>query len=288
MTQSELLISQTHSEAPDELIDVNAPLPLGEYLGEVWRRREFAIVSPLGDLRAQHMNTVLGNVWHLLNPMLLIAVYYLMFGVILNATRAGIDNFIGFLSVGIFTFHYSQRTIMAGAKSIVNNEGLIRSIQFPRALLPISAVVGQTASFIPSVLVMLTVALLTGEPLQLSWLLLVPLFVFQGLFNLGGCFVVARLADGYKDLQNVLPYMFRIAFYMSGVLYAVDQFVSDPVMRGLFNLNPFYAFVTLARGPLLGTPVTTGAVVSAVAWTGALLIGGFVYFRKAEKTYGRA
>lgn len=271
-----------------DLFDVSAPLSAGAYLADLWRRRQFAVVSPLGELRAQHMNTVLGNFWHLLNPLLLIGVYYLMFGVILNATREGIDNFIGFLAVGIFTFHYSQRTIMAGAKSIIANEGLMRSIQFPRALLPISAVVGQTAAFAPAVVVMVVVALASGEPVRIMWLTLLPIFLLQSLFNLGGAFVVARLSDTYRDLHNVLPYAFRIAFYMSGVLYSVDRFVQDATLRALFDLNPFFAFVSLARGPLLGTPLELTTLASALGWTVLLLLGGFTYFRKAEKRYGRA
>jgi teichoic acid transport system permease protein len=100
--------------------------------------------------------------WHLLNPILLIAVYYLVFGVILRIDNE-VDNFIAFLGIGIFAYHWSQKTITGGAKAITSNEGLIRSLQFPRALLPLATVVQEVLAFLPGVAVMVAVVLLTGE-----------------------------------------------------------------------------------------------------------------------------
>jgi teichoic acid transport system permease protein len=273
------------SASPD-LIPLGGKPPLRLYLRQLWSRREFAVAIAAGEVRSQNMDTVLGNLWHVLNPLLLTGVYYLIFGAILRTDR-GVENFIAFLTIGVFAYHYSQKSIVAGAKAVVANEGLIRSIQFPRAVLPTATVIGHTLSFLPAVAIMLVVALLSGVDLHVAWLLLVPILVLQALFNMGAAFVLARLTDRFHDVTNVLPYLFRIAFYMSGILYSVDRFVQDETLRRLFDLNPFYVFVTLARAPILDNAIPPVTMLSALLWTAGLLLFGFHYFRSGETEYGR-
>ena len=260
---------------------------LWSYLGDVWRRRDFAKEIASGEVRSQNMDTVLGNVWHVLNPLLMAGVYMLIFGVILDIARA--ENFPAFIVVGVFVFHFSQKTIMSGARSITANEGLIRSIRFPRAVLPISTVLGHTFAFVPSVLIMLMIAVSTGERVNVWWLLLVPIFLVQLLFNVGATFIVARLTDLFRDLTNVLPFVFRLLFYMSGVLYSVDRFVDAGLMREAFNYNPFFVFVSLMRGPVLAEfePLDVQLAVIGSVWALVLLVGGFLFFRAGEERYGR-
>ena len=272
---------------------------LWAYLRSIWQRRDFAVAIAGGELRGQNMDTVLGNLWHILNPLLLAGVYYLMFGVILRGLLdRGVENFAAFIVIGVFAYHYSQKTVMGGAKAISDNEGLIRSIRFPRALLPLSVVLGQAFAFMPAVAVMLVITVVTGVTFgtgdfpHAGWLLLVPILLAQTLFNIGAAFVVARVGDSVRDVQHFLPYVFRLLFYLSGVLYPVTRFVAeDSPVRWLFDLNPFYVWVSLIRGPLLNDPLFPTldvrlAVIGAV-WAVVLLVAGFLYFRAGEAQYGR-
>jgi teichoic acid transport system permease protein len=246
----------------------------------------------MGELRTQHMNTVLGNVWHLLNPLLQVAVYWLVFGVLLGTDR-GIDNFITYLAIGVFCFGYMQRAIKACASSIINNQGLIRSLSFPRAILPISAVVRETIAFGPALVLMLLLALAT-EGLRPQWLLVVPWTALMAVFSLGAGFVLARLTEGLQDVDNLLPFLFRIAFYLSGILYAFERFVPDEYIAWLpiIALNPFYAFITHMRHALMWTyaadPVVDPWLIpSALLYPLLFLVFGFLFFRAAEQRYGR-
>ena len=279
---------------PAGLIRLGEQPSLVGYLKDVWRRRTFASENARGELRAQHMDTALGNAWHLLNPVLLIAVYYLVFDVILNATR-GVENFIVYLTVGVLAYHWAQKAVTAGASTIVSNEGLIRSLSFPRALLPLSTAVQHTYAFIPSLAVMLVVALTFGERPGWSLVLIVPAFVLQVLFITGATLLAARAADAFRDTLNLLPFLFRLVFYGSGILYAVDDRFHDafayPIVTFIFIVNPFYALVSVWRSAVMSSqPIASLGLlwVSASIWSVTILIVGFVVFRAGEAGYGRA
>jgi len=276
------------------LIRLGEQPTLSAYLKDVWRRRSFAWENARGELRMQHMDTALGSAWHLLNPILLIAVYYLVFDVILNATR-GVENFIVHLTVGVLAYHWAQKAVTAGASTIVNNEGLIRSLAFPRALLPLSSAVQHTYAFLPSLFVMLVVAITFGERPGFSVLLILPAFGLQVAFITGLTLLAARAADAFRDTLNLLPFLFRLVFYGSGILYAVDDRFHDafasPVVTFIFIANPFYALVSVWRSAVMSSqPIAQlgWLWLSASVWSIALLIGGFIVFRAGEQGYGRA
>jgi teichoic acid transport system permease protein len=258
---------------------------VADYLRALWRRRQFAVAIAVGEVRSQNMHTVLGNLWLVLNPLLQMGVYYLVFGVVIGTDR-GVDNFLAFLAVGIFLFHYTQRSIMAGAKSLLKNQGFIRSIQFPRAVLPLATVLAHGLSFLPAGAVMVVIALATGESPHWTWLLLIPLFVIQTVFNVGMAFMMARLTDRFPDMQNVLPFVFRLLFYMSGVLFLADRFVT-PETLVWFQLNPIWAMLSTGRGIILDGTLDGVLWLSAGGWAIFALVTGFLVFRAGERNYGR-
>lgn len=275
------------SPVPAGLIRLGGRQPLGAYVRDIWGRREFALTVPLGELRAQNMDSILGNVWHLLNPLLLIGVYYVVFDVILSVGDRGVENFVAFLSIGILTFFYTRKSLTAGAKSLVTNMPLVRSIRFPRAILPLAAVIKETVALGPALVAIASVVLLTGERPHPAWLLVVPAFAVQMTFNLGGALLLARLADHFRDVQQVLPYFFQIWLYVSGVFYSVEHYVQDPVQRAMFGLNPAYVYISMVRDAILDGAFAPGTWAIGVLWAVAALVGGGVYFRAREQDYGR-
>ena len=275
----------SESAAGDDLIELGGAVPLGLYLSELWDRREFAIVVPANDIRAQNMDTALGQLWHLVNPLMLVGVYYLIFGVVLEADR-GVQNYLAFLVCGILLFQLTQRVVQDSAAAINRNEGLIRSLQFPRALLPVSAVVGQTLAFLPALLVLLVVTVATGELPTWRWLVLPGVLALQCLIGLGAAFITARVGFALRDIEQILPHLFRLVFYLSGVLFAVEAFVSRPLYQHLFALNPLYDVISVARWCLLGRDVSGYVITGLLAWAVLLPVGGLLFFRAAEHRYG--
>jgi teichoic acid transport system permease protein len=273
----------------NNLFQVDAPLRTKDYLRALWRRRDFVLLVPLGRLRAQTHNTLLGGVWHLLNPLLFAGVYYFVFGIIFRG-RDDIPNYAAFLVAGLFTFLFTQRVATTGAVSITSNSSLIGQVNFPRVALPLSATIAESISHAWSILALLVIVLLTGEPVTATWLLIIPLLLLQASFNLGLAMIVARLAFHFRDIQQFLPYLLRMWLYLSGIFYTL-AFVEQRLeaiswLASLFEWNPAYAFAALTRGALLTDHyVRSTEILVAATWTVTLLVGGFFFFRGREIEY---
>lgn len=269
-----------------ELRDAREAERLPSYLRGMWDRRHYVWYVAKSDLRSRQINSVLGNLWHLLNPLLQIGVFFIFFGLVLDTTR-GVDNFLGYLSIGIFVYSYTQKSAMTGAKSLTKYRGLMQIVSFPRATLPLTTTVAEGLATIPPYLVMLLVAVLTGETPALSWLLVFPFFLIQSAFNTGLAMITARAVSHLADIQQVLPFIFRLGFYFSGVLFNLEAYIDGKSYELLFRLNPLYCFIEINRGALLeGSPLDWSLVGIAAAWAIGLLVVGFWWFRQAEDSYG--
>ena len=268
-----------------DLIRVGEPLSLSEYLKRLWSHRHFMMRVPLEDLRAQNSHTFLGSIWLVLNPLLQVGVYFLVFGLIIPMDR-GVDQYLVFLTIGVFVFFYSQRVISECTRSLVINVGLIRTIHFPRAVLPMSAMTGQALAFIPVFIVMSIVVLAYGNWPNFKWLLILPVFIIQNTFSLGIGLIGSRINHSYRDLENLLPFVFRLLFYISGVLYSVDSVVEDDFWRAIFLLNPMYCLVSLWRWVLVGTSTGEEVWLATGIWSFLALVVGLAFFRSKETTYG--
>jgi teichoic acid transport system permease protein len=262
----------------------------GEYLRQMWGRRSFAVAMPLEEVRATHQDTLLGNVWHLINPLLSVAVFYLIFGVVFQASR-DIDNYVLWLMIGVFAFGLTMRSVLAGATSISANLGLMRAMRFPRALLPVSTVIGRLLTFGFELAVLLVVALITGEGISRRLVVLPLIIVLHTALNLGGAFIAARLNDAYSDIQQVIPFIFQLLRYVSGVMFSVDQFLATdseyPLLGRLIALNPLVQILDLYRWALMGTTINPTRVVECAVISGLLLVFGFRFFRANELSYGQ-
>lgn len=272
-------------EVSTDLWDPHRTAQIGPYLRAVWKRRAYMRFVATSALRERQVDTVLGNVWHLLNPALSVAVYYLIFGVLLGTDR-GVDNFILFLAVGVFMFGFTQRATVSGATSITGNLGLVKAIRFPRAVLPITTSITEALTSLSSMVVLFGVAAITGQAPRWQWAVLPAVFAVQFLFNTGAALVAARMTVHVRDTTQVLPFLFRMLFYGSGVVFSVSAYATGS-HEMWFVLNPMYCFLTLSRWCVLGEIVQPAVIVSTAVWTIVLLTAGFAWFKAGEELYAR-
>jgi teichoic acid transport system permease protein len=106
------------------------------------------------------------------------------------------------------------------------------------------------------------------------------------LFSAGIGLIAARASTTLADLQQVLPHVFRILLYMSGVLFSVDAAIESQLVVNLFALNPFYCIITATRWSILGTPTGIWVPIALSIWTLVAVLAGFTWFRRGEHRYG--
>jgi teichoic acid transport system permease protein len=267
---------------------------LPAYVRQLWARRHFITAFATAKLTAQYSQAKLGQLWQVMTPLLNAAVYYFIFGVLLG-TKHGVPDYVPFLVTGVFVWTFTQSSIMAGTRAISGNLGLVRALHFPRAALPLSFCLQQLQQLLFSMAALVVILLCFGVPVGVSWLLAVPALVLQFTFNAGVSMVVARMGARTPDIAQLMPFVLRTWMYVSGVMWSIDQLADKDslprVVTVLLETNPAAIYIDLMRFALIDSfhASQLPAHVWAIAAGWALLAGagGFIYFWKAEETYGR-
>ncbi|MFJ8189067.1 ABC transporter permease [Streptomyces sp. NPDC096094] len=267
---------------------------LAEYVRQLWSRRHFIVAFSQAKLTAQYSQAKLGQLWQVATPLLNALVYFMIFGLILNAGRGmEKDVYIPFLVTGVFVFTFTQSSAMAGVRAISGNLGLVRALHFPRASLPISFALQQLQQLLASMIVMFAVVVGFGSYPSLSWLLVVPALVLQFLFNMGLALIVARMGAKTPDLAQLMPFVMRTWMYASGVMFSIPIMLEDQPawLADVLQWNPAAVYMDLIRFALIdgygSENLPPHVWAAALGWAVLLAVGGFVYFWKAEERYGR-
>lgn len=256
----------------------------GDYLRELWRRREFAWYLAIGNFRARNASTALGLFWWVLNPLLLSGVYFVIFGLIFP-----VDRDIIYLMSGMFVFHFTAQSLSGGANSVLQNSRLLVNVPLPRIVLPIAGVIEKTLGFLVSLGLLLVLAVPLAQsvpgPALLLLLITIPL---QLLFNLGLACLAGRFAVPFRDIKNVIPYITRIWLYLSPIIWPLSLLdrASESVQE-LASWNPMFSIISVYRTALLDYPFDPVMLGRFVMWSFLVGVVGVAVFIKYEGKMAR-
>src|SRR3954447_1672644 len=186
--------------------------PLRPYVRELWRRREFAFELSRTKLRAQHFETAFGQLWLVLNPLLLALVYFILVDILRHGHRP--PDFFAHLLAGIFAYYFVSGAVREAAKLVVGGGRLVLNTAFPRALLPLSTVITAFTRFIPTLIVYIPVHIASGLSFGPHLLWAIPIVALLAGVAIGLSLIVAALQVYFRDLSKFLPYMLRIWLYV--------------------------------------------------------------------------
>lgn len=267
---------------------------LPAYVRQLWQRRHFITAFATAKLTSQYSQAKLGQLWQVMTPLLNAAVYYFIFGVLMN-TKHDVPDYVPFLVTGVFIFTFTQSSVMAGTRAISGSLGLVRALHFPRAALPISYCLQQLQQLLFSMCALVVILLCFGVPPAMSWLLVLPVLTLQFTFNTGLALVMARLGSKTPDIAQLMPFVLRTWMYASGVMWSLDAVLKGQhlphALKVLLGCNPAAVYIDLMRFALIDTfhaeQLPHHVWAWAVGWALLAGVGGFIYFWKAEETYGR-
>lgn len=262
-------------------------------LARVLERRETIRFLVGSNLRAGHRDKVLGNLWNLLDPLLFLAVYFLVFGIGFRQVGSNPMIFAVYLSIGVIVHRFVDGVVSQSAVCIRLHRGLINEVAFPRAVLPISVCFSRLYDFLWALLVLGAAILLLR--LQITpyvlWLP-VALLIHTGL-ALGLGLFVAYLGAFFADTSNILSFVMRLLLFASPVVYFARSEPGHPGIvperfLDLYALNPLAGVMDLYRDALLwGRPPETATLLYVSGVALAVLFFGFALFSRAEGQYAK-
>lgn len=256
--------------------------PIGSYVRELWRRREFAVELARTNLRSQHFNTVFGQLWLVINPILLAGVYFVLVDILRSGSRG--DEFFAHLMAGLFAYYFVQQSLQQGARSVVSGGRLILNTAFPRALLPISSVVTAFLRFVPTFLIYVPVHLITGLPVGPELLWLIPIMLILVVFAAGMTMLVAAGQVYFRDIKNFLPYATRIWLYATPILYYARE-VPDRY-DWMLSVNPLAPIITSWSAVIdEGATPPLDDMLLATAWAVGVFVVAAVFFVSREREF---
>ncbi len=288
------------SEAPATLVAAAAkPSPLTlviQAINDVVSRRRLVRYLVQAEIRKRGVNTLLGNVWWVLDPLLLMAVYVVLVTVI--RTRA-VPDFPLFVLAAVLPWKWFTAAIGDATNSVVGQQRLVKQIAFPKIVLPVAATTAGVVGFTFGLVPLLGLMLLFPDRLS-PFILLIPVIAaVQYVFTLALAVLVAAVNVFFRDFGNVIGHVLRLWFYLSPGLYSMDQlrglgFMQDnPWMITVAELNPIAVLFESYRAVIYGSEAGAHLLPDWMALTW-LLLGSLVFlaissviFKRLERDFAK-
>jgi len=244
---------------------------LRQTLSGLLRYRELLRHLVAKDLKLKYRGSILGFVWSLLNPLVMISVYTIAFRYILQVKTPG---FVLYLVVGILAWNFFATATLMATGAIIENGGLLKSVSFPRAILPIASVLFNFAQYVLTAVVYFPIMLLVYRVPPSASMLAYPVFLLLHLlFTIGLALLLATGTAFFRDLRHFLEIALAALFWLTPVLYEIQT--APPMLRGVLRLSPVAPFLTAYHDVLFYRRWTDGLTWAlAIAYAGiALWIG---------------
>jgi lipopolysaccharide transport system permease protein len=252
-------------------------------LSNFWEYRDLVYFLAWRDIKVRYKQTVLGVMWVVVQPVLLMVIFSVFFGQMAKVPSAGLPYPIFILS-GLLPWQLFANGIGDCGNSLIANQNLVTKVYFPRLVLPIAAFLPRLVDLFFALLVFLGMVLYFGPGLTWTiWTL--PIFILLAATTCVAVGLwVSALNLRYRDVRQLVPLAIQTCFFLSPVAYPTS-FVPEG-WRALFGLNPMLAVLEGFRWSLFGRLEASGVtLVTSIAMTGLLLVGGICYFRRIERTF---
>ncbi len=258
-------------------------------LKEVWKYRDLMMLFVKRDFVAQYKQTILGPLWHIIQPVFTTIVFLLIFGKIANIPTDGINPVLFFMS-GITIWNYFSACLTSTSSTFVANAGIFGKVYFPRLVIPLSTVLSNLIKFGIQFLLLIVVTIyfsFKGQPLQIgTQFFLIPILVLMmALLGLGLGIIISSLTTKYRDFTILVGFAVQLLMYATPVAYPLS-FLKGKSYGSWIGWNPLspivegFRFVLFQKGDFQIHDLIYSSVVMML-----LLLVGLLMFNKVERTF---
>jgi len=259
-------------------------------LRECWQYRELLYFLAWRDVKVRYKQTVLGAAWAVLQPLVNMVIFTVIFNLIAHIGPANWKAYAIFAFAGQLPWMLFQSSLVQSSGSIVSSAHLLTKVYFPRLLSPLASVVSALLDFSISMVILIAMMVVARVPVHWG-ILCLPLFVFMAVAAaLSVGMWLAALNAKYRDVRYAVPFMAQVWMFLSPVAYPAEKMISFLKDLGIpewvYPLNPMVGVVEGFRWSILGQggPAPASLAISAGVIV-ALLLGGLLYFRSVERTF---
>lgn len=269
------------------------PDPLGllrEAMAEVVGRRRLIRYLVQADLKKKGADTLLGNLWWVIDPLLQMAVYVILVSVIFQRSQ---PDYPLFVFAAILPWKWFTSTVTDAIASVTSQDRLIRQVQFPKIVLPLAAVSSGIVSFAFGLIPLVALLLLFYPARATPYALLIPaVAVVQFVFTVAVAFLVAAANVFFRDVSNVARHGLRMWFYLSPALYSIDQVHQIagryPLIGQVMSLNPFAVLFESYRDVVYkGTAPQWAALLALLAASLVFVAMTTFVFKRLEPRFAK-
>ena len=234
------------------------------------------------DFKVKYKRSVLGVVWSLLQPLLMMAVMALVFSQMFKFRMEGV-NYLVYLMTGLVMFNYFSEASNNAMTSIVFNFQLMTKVYIPKYIFPLSKCLFVGINFLLSLIPLFLIVVITGAPISLNYFLLPYVFICMFLFTVGIGFIISTISVFLRDMFYIYSILLTIWQYFTPIFYDISML--PEYLQKLFKFNPLYQYVTFARTILLDAKTPSGL---SFLWCGlsaiiVFIIGCIVFKKKQDK-----
>jgi lipopolysaccharide transport system permease protein len=252
---------------------------------DLWEYRELLFFMVWRDLSVRYKQTLLGLTWVILQPLVTLAIFSIIFGILLEVP-SGDFPYPVMVFVALVPWRYFASALGTGSDSLVNNAPLISKVFFPRMIIPLASMITPLVEFLISLGLLLLVMIAYGIS-PLSWkLLALPLLMIITVLTVFSVVLwLSALNVRYRDIKHITPFLTQIWMYLTPVIYPIE--VLPQQFRMVYGLNPMVGVIEGFRWVLLGAPNPEfGAMVISTGVVVILFVGGLIFFDRMERTFG--
>lgn len=247
----------------------------------LYNYRELLKTNIKKDVGGKYKHSFLGVLWSFISPLLQIAVYALVFQVIL---KSDIENYTVYLCCGLIPWQYFSAVILRGAASIIDNGNIIKKVYFPREILPISVVTSEGVNFLISTIIILGFVIFGGVGLSINILWYFLILAIQYIVSIGFAFIVSSLSVYFRDLLHLLGIIIQLLFYATPIVYSINSVPQG--FQWIVKINPMSYLIEAYRNIFYNKmPPDPKGLIIAFAMGIVLCVAGYIIFTKLEKKF---
>lgn len=248
---------------------------------ELWRYRELFYFFTWRDIKVKYKQTLLGFIWAVLQPVLMMIVFTFFFGRTLNVPSQNLPYPV-FVFSGLLLWNMFSTGLTNAASSMVTNSGIIKKIYFPRLIIPASSILVSLFDFLMAFIVFVPILVFYNQNVSFHALWCWPLAVIiSAISTMGpGCWIAA-LNVKYRDFRYVIPFLIQILFFLTPVLYPVSM-LKTPLLQYILMASPMYSAIELFRFPLTDIPFDAVSFTASLLSAILLNVIGLTYFKRTE------